>query len=43
MIVNTDIDIDTVDRSKLLELIKHTPAMMLDNGKEIKHKTLLLN
>lgn len=39
MIVNTDIDIDTVDRSKLLELIKHTPAMMLDNGKEVKHKT----
>jgi hypothetical protein len=39
MIVNTDIDIDVADRDQLLKLIKHTPAMILDNGKQKKHNT----
>ena len=39
MIVNTDIDIDVADRTKLLNLIKHTPAMINDNGRRKKHNT----
>ena len=39
MIVNTDIDIDVADRNKLLNLIKHTPAMINDNGRRKKHNT----
>jgi len=39
MIVNTDIDIDVADRNKLLDLIKHTPAMINDNGRRKKHNT----
>ena len=39
MIVNTDIDIDVADRTKLLDLIKHTPAMINDNGRRKKHNT----
>lgn len=39
MIVNTDIDIDLADRDKLLKLIKHTPAMINDNGRQRKHNT----
>lgn len=38
-IAKTDIDIDTKDRTKLLELIKHIPASII-NGDEIKkHNT----
>lgn len=32
-----DIDIDLADRSKLLELIDHVPAMMEKNGESVKH------
>jgi hypothetical protein len=39
MIVNTDIDIDVADRTRLLNLIKHTPASMMQDGKRRKHKT----
>ena len=39
MIVNTDIDIDIADRDKLLHLLKHTPAMIKNDGKERKHNT----
>jgi hypothetical protein len=39
MIVNTDIDIDIAERDKLLRLIKHTPAMIKNDGKERKHNT----
>jgi hypothetical protein len=40
MIVNTDIDIDVADRQKLLRLIKHTPAMMINNkGHKKRHNT----
>lgn len=39
MIANTDIDIDVADRTKLLNLIKHTPAMINDNGRRKKHNT----
>lgn len=39
MIVNTDIDIDIADRDKLLQLIKHTPAMIKRDDKEVKHNT----
>lgn len=39
MIVNTDIDIDVADRDRLLELIKHTPASIVQDGKRRKHNT----
>ena len=39
MIANTDIDIDVADRTRLLNLIKHTPAMINDNGRRKKHNT----
>lgn len=39
MIANTDIDIDVADRSRLLKLIKHTPAMITDKGRNRKHNT----
>lgn len=39
MIVNTDIDIDIGERDRLLNLIKHTPAMINDRGKQRKHNT----
>jgi DNA polymerase III alpha subunit len=38
-IVETDIDIDTPDRDKLLSLFKHTPAMIKQNNKIKKHNT----
>ena len=43
MIANTDIDIDVADRTKLLNLIKHTPAMINDNGRRKKLKLDVLN
>jgi len=39
MIVNTDIDIDVVNRDKLLNLLQHTPAMINDKGRRKKHNT----
>ena len=39
MIANTDIDIDVADRTRLLKLIKHTPAMINDKGRNRKHNT----
>lgn len=39
MIANTDIDIDVADRTRLLKLIKHTPAMIADKGRNRKHNT----
>lgn len=39
MIVTTDVDIDVADRQKVLDLIKHIPAMMNTDGKVSKHKT----
>lgn len=39
MIVNTDIDIDTANRDKLLKMIKGTPAMIARDKKQVKHNT----
>jgi hypothetical protein len=39
MIVNTDVDIDIADRSKILKIIKHTPAMISDKKGQRKHNT----
>jgi len=39
MIVNTDIDIDVANRTKLLTVINNTPAMIERDGKRIKHST----
>ncbi len=39
MIVNTDIDIDTANRDKLLKVIKGTPAMIARDKKQVKHNT----
>jgi DNA polymerase III alpha subunit len=36
---NTDIDIDTPDRDKLLKLFNHTPAMIKRKHQKIKHNT----
>ena len=38
-IVNTDVDIDTSDRDKVLELFRHVPATIMKNGKPRKHNT----
>lgn len=34
-----DIDIDFVDRGKVLDLIKHVPASRIDNNQLVKHNT----
>lgn len=39
MIPATDIDIDTVDRKRILELFPHTDAVIERNGKKLKHNT----
>lgn len=39
MIVNTDIDIDVANRTRLLTVINNTPAMIERDGKRIKHNT----
>lgn len=39
MITTTDIDIDVADRNKLLRLIRNTPAMINEKGKQRKHNT----
>ena len=39
MITTTDIDIDIADRNKLLRLIRNTPAMISEKGKQRKHNT----
>lgn len=38
-IVTTDIDIDTPDRNSVLDLFKHTPAMIEKNDRKVKHNT----
>lgn len=38
-IAKTDIDIDTKDRTTLLNLIKHTPASIIKNNETKKHNT----
>lgn len=37
--ISTDIDIDTPDRNKILELFPHTPAMIVKNNRKTKHNT----
>lgn len=39
MIVNTDIDIDVANRSRLLTVVNNTPAMIERDGKKVKHNT----
>ena len=39
MIPATDIDIDTADRKRILELFDHTTAVIDRNGKKLKHNT----
>ena len=39
MVNYTDIDIDFADRDQILKLIRHTPAMQLKKGQEVKHNT----
>ena len=39
MIPATDIDIDTVDRKRILELFPHTDAVIERTGKKLKHNT----
>ena len=39
MIVNTDIDIDTADRDRLLRILGGTPAMIARDNKQVKHNT----
>ena len=39
MIPATDIDIDTADRKKILQLFDHTTAVIDRNGKKLKHNT----
>jgi hypothetical protein len=39
MIVNTDIDIDTANRDKLLTILNGTPAMIARDNKQVKHNT----
>ena len=39
MVNYTDIDIDFADRDQILKLIKHTSAMQLKKGQEVKHNT----
>lgn len=39
MIVNTDIDIDTADRNRILRLIRNTPAMISESGRQKRHNT----
>ena len=39
MIVNTDIDIDTADRDKLLNILGGIPAMIARDNKQVKHNT----
>jgi len=39
MIPATDIDIDTADRKKILQLFNHTTAVIDRNGKKTKHNT----
>jgi DNA polymerase III alpha subunit len=39
MIPATDIDIDTADRKRILELFNHTTAVIERNGKKLKHNT----
>ena len=39
MIVNTDIDIDTANRDKLLTILKGSPAMIARDNKQVKHNT----
>ena len=38
-IISTDIDIDTPDRNSVLNLFPHTPAMIIRNGRKMKHNT----
>lgn len=37
--MNTDIDIDLIDRQQVLKLITHTPAMQIRNGRPSKHNS----
>lgn len=39
MIVNTDIDIDVANRTRLLTVINNTPAMIERDGKKVRHNT----
>lgn len=39
MIPATDIDIDTFDRNRILDLFQHTPAMIDRNNRKSKHNT----
>lgn len=36
---NSDVDIDFSDRQKILNLIKHVPASIIDNNKQSTHNT----
>ena len=35
----SDIDIDFGDRTQILDLLKHTPASIMRDGKLVKHNT----
>lgn len=37
--MTTDVDIDFANREQILAVLKHTPAMQVDNGKPRKHNT----
>jgi len=37
--IHTDVDIDFKDRLKALAVLPHVPALMLNNGKEMRHNT----
>lgn len=39
MIINTDIDIDVANRTRLLTVINNTPAMIERDGKKVRHNT----
>jgi hypothetical protein len=39
MILIGDVDIDVVDRNKVLSELKHIPATRFENGKKLKHNT----
>lgn len=37
--IHTDVDIDFKDRLKALAVLPHVPALMLNNGREMRHNT----
>lgn len=37
--IHTDVDIDFKDRLKALEVLPHIPALMINNGREMRHNT----